>query len=129
MIAYGSLLTDGQIQELIKTIRQLEPAQAETSPTSPVLPSFANDIVPILEADCIICHGSLGGWDGSSYDAVINSGDNGPAVIAGDAENSLLAQKLLDTQEIGTVMPPGGILAEDVIQLFIDWINEGAPDN
>ncbi|MEJ2448362.1 MAG: hypothetical protein P8Y37_10565, partial [Anaerolineales bacterium] len=93
------------------------------------VPSFANDILPILEEDCAICHGSLGGWDASSYESVINSGDNGPVVIPGDPDNSLLAQKLLDNQEIGGVMPPGGKLPDPIIQLFLDWIAAGAPDN
>lgn len=129
MIAFNSLLTDGQIQELIEIIRQLAEEPAETPATTPDLPSFTNDIMPILEAECNVCHGTFGGWDGSSYDSVINSGDNGPAVIPGDVDNSLLAQKLLDTQEIGTVMPPGGKLADDLIQLFLNWIKEGAPNN
>ena len=129
MIAFGSLLTDDQIQELIEIIRQLEPELTESSITPSGPPSFSADIVPILEADCNACHGTLGGWDGSTYNSVINSGDNGPAVIPGDAENSLLAQKLLDTQETGTVMPPAGKLADDVIQIFLNWIRAGAPDN
>lgn len=129
MIAYGSLFSDQQIQELIKIIRQLVPGTSDSSTTVPDLPSFANDIVPILEADCVVCHGTLGGWDGSSYDTVINSGDNGPAVIRGDTENSLLIQKLRNTQEFGALMPPAGKLADNLIQLFLDWIDGGALDN
>jgi len=133
MIAFGSLLTDEQILELIEAIRKLVPEPEESTSLEPSpIPestSFATDIVPILEKECSVCHGALGGWDGSSYDSVINSGDNGPAVLPGDAENSLLAQKLLDTQELGAVMPPAGKLPEDVIQLFQNWINQGAPNN
>ena len=76
-----------------------------------------------------MCHGTLGGWDGSSYETVINSGDNGPAVIPGDAENSLLILKIMSTQELGAVMPPAGKLPDNIIQLFLTWINEGALDN
>ena len=130
MIAFGSLLSDEQIQELIEIIRQFDTdLEVTVSPPPLALPSFAADIVPVLKADCIICHGSLGGWDGNTYNSVINSGDNGPAVIAGDVENSLLAQKLLDTQEVGTLMPPAGKLADDIIQLFLNWIEGGALDN
>jgi len=135
MIAFSGLLTEAQMEDLITVIRDLEPQPEETAGTEETaetgsgVPSFANDIRPILEEDCAICHGSLGGWDASSYESVINSGDNGPVVIPGDPDNSLLAQKLLDTQEIGGVMPPGGKLPESIIQLFIDWIAAGAPDN
>jgi hypothetical protein len=60
---------------------------------------------------------------------VINSGNNGPAVIPGDAENSLLAQKILGTHTIGTIMPPGGTLPDEEILLILDWIDAGAPEN
>jgi len=129
MIAFNSLLTDGQILELIEVIRQFGSVSEESSSTVPDLPSFANDIMPILEAECNVCHGTFGGWDGSSYDTVINSGDNGPAVIPGDVENSLLAQKLLNTQELGGVMPTVGRLPDDTIQIFLNWIDSGAPNN
>jgi hypothetical protein len=60
---------------------------------------------------------------------VIGGGDHGPAVIPGDLEGSLLAQKLLGTQTEGAVMPPGGKLPQSQIQLILDWIAAGAPDN
>jgi mono/diheme cytochrome c family protein len=128
MIAFSSLLTNTQIENLVKLIRDLASSE-ESGNNGSSIPSFSADILPILVAECNICHGSLGGWDGSSYDSVINSGDNGPAVIPGDAANSLLAQKLLDTQQIGGLMPPAGKLDADLIQLFLDWIIAGAPDN
>ena len=129
MIAFGRLFNDEQIQELVLVIRNLESSSNGSSPDVSEVPSFTMDLVPILEKDCLICHGTLGGWDGSSYDLVLNSGDNGPAVIPGDAQNSLLVQKLQDTQTQGGVMPPGGKLGDNLIQLFINWINAGAPNN
>ncbi|MDH3471292.1 MAG: c-type cytochrome [Acidimicrobiia bacterium] len=88
-------------------------------------PSFA-EVQEILQADCSACHGAFGGWSAADYDSVVESGDNGPAVIPGDADNSLLAQKLLGTQSSGSVMPPGGSLADSDIQVIIDWIEAGA---
>ena len=73
-----------------------------------------------------MCHGSLGGWDASSYDKVMTTGDHSPVVIANDVSGSLLAQKLLGKQTIGGVMPPGGQLSEAEIQLILDWITAGA---
>ena len=70
----------------------------------------------------------MGGWDATSYQSVINSGDNGPTVIPGDPQNSLLAQKLLGTQTVGTIMPPGGKLSDELIQIIIIWITAGAPE-
>ena len=88
-------------------------------------PSFA-DVQQVLQPNCSACHGAAGGWSAVDRDSVVNSGDNGPAVIPGDAEGSILAQKLLGTQTFGTVMPPGGGLSESDVQLIIDWIAGGA---
>jgi cytochrome c oxidase cbb3-type subunit 3 len=125
MIAWGDILSADQIQSLVSYIRQLgENAPAQSGP-----PSFKTDLLPILTPKCIPCHGSMGGWDASSYATFMSSGDNAPVVIAGDADNSLLIHKLQGTQSEGGLMPPGGKLPDSEIQLFIDWINAGAPDN
>jgi hypothetical protein len=59
----------------------------------------------------------------------MNSGDNAPVIIAGDAEHSLLAQKLQGTQQTGSLMPPSGALPADQIQIILDWIAAGALDD
>jgi mono/diheme cytochrome c family protein len=126
MIAWGEILSTDQIALLVETIRSfyesgIEQPQGESS--------FGMDVLPILDAKCKICHGSLGGWDGTSYDAVMTSGDNAPTVIPGDAENSLLAQKLLGTQTSGSMMPTSGLLPSSEIQVILDWITAGAKNN
>lgn len=60
------------------------------------------------------------------YDSFVDSGDNGPVVLPGDPDGSVLAQKLLGTQTSGSIMPPSGALPPDEIQLVIDWISAGA---
>jgi mono/diheme cytochrome c family protein len=129
MIGWGEVLTAEQIQQLVDFIRSLQPVEADATPTEVSAPLFAADIAPILEAECGACHGTLGGWDASSYTAVMETGDHAPVVIPGDPENSLLAQKLLGTQAEGTIMPPGSPLPQAEIQLILDWILAGAPDN
>jgi mono/diheme cytochrome c family protein len=132
MISWGDLLSPDTIQELTDFILSLEESEAgagaEPQPT-PGFSSFAEDVMPIFEAKCVPCHGSMGGWDGANYDAVMDSGDNAPTVIPGDAENSILAQKITDTQTYGAVMPPGGKMTNAEIQIILDWISAGAPDN
>ena len=88
-----------------------------------------NDVLPIFDDQCATCHGNLGGWDGSSYERVMTTGNNAPVVIPGDADNSLLAQKILGTHSEGAIMPPAGMMDDDVIQIILDWINAGAQDN
>jgi len=128
MIGWGDVLSAEQIQQLVLLIRQFSSTSDSDQPTSAAV-SFSTDVMPIFEADCIACHGSLGGWDASSYDSVMESGNNAPVVIPGDAENSLLAQKMVGTQTVGNIMPPAGLLPEDEIQVILDWIEEGALDN
>lgn len=134
MIGWGEILSADQIQDLVDFIIKMESmdqeARAEPSPTSSSTgeTTFAADVLPIFETKCTFCHGELGGWDASSYDAVMTTGDNAPVVIPGDPENSLLAQKLLGTQTEGTIMPPGGKLPDDEIQIVLDWIEAGAPE-
>lgn len=126
MIGWGEVLTGEQIDQLVAYIRELG-GRTPVATAGPV--SFAIDVLPIFEANCVICHGSLGGWDGSSYEAAMNTGDNAPVVIPGDAEGSLLAQKLLGTQAQGGIMPPAGKLAAADIQIILQWIAAGAQDN
>jgi hypothetical protein len=70
----------------------------------------------------------MGGWDASSYQSVMTTGNNAPTVIPGNVADSLLAQKLLGTQVEGTIMPPSGKLTDDEIQIILDWIAAGAPE-
>jgi mono/diheme cytochrome c family protein len=97
MVPWGEILTSDQIQQLVIFIRTLD---TESVVPTPEGVSFVRDIVPIFEASCAGCHGALGGWDASTYGSVVNSGDNGPTVIPGDAESSLLAQKVLGTHTL-----------------------------
>ncbi len=126
MIAWGEILTSDQIVQIVTYLRQFGSGDAATASGAP---SFSSAVLPIFEAKCTMCHGSMGGWDGTSYQATINTGDNAPVVIPGDADGSLLAQKLIGTHKTGTIMPPGAKLPDSELQLILDWIASGAPDN
>lgn len=88
-------------------------------------PSFA-DVQQILQSNCAGCHGTIGGWSAADHSSVVNSGDSGPAVIPGDPDASILAQKLLDTQTFGTRMPPSRALDPSDIEIVLAWIAAGA---
>jgi hypothetical protein len=94
-----------------------------------VAPSFGNDVLPIFIEYCVICHGSAGNWDSTSYEAVMTSGDHAPVVIPGDPEESSLAQRILGTQTEGGLMPPAGRIPGEMIDVILDWIMAGALDN
>jgi mono/diheme cytochrome c family protein len=128
MIGWGDILSAEQIQGLVEFIRSFRSSTTTGQPPAEEV-SFSADVMPIFDADCIVCHGSFGGWDASTFNSVMTSGNNAPVVISGDAENSLLAQKILGTQTIGAIMPPAGSLPEDEIQVILNWIDSGALDN
>jgi mono/diheme cytochrome c family protein len=129
MIGWGEILSSQQIDQVVAYIRELGGLAVGATPTASGPPAFAQDVFPILQARCGACHGTFGGWDASTYDSVINSGENGPAVVPGDAEGSLLAQKLLGQQTQGSAMPPGGSMPQQELQRILDWIALGAPNN
>lgn len=99
---------------------------APTTTAAAAAPTFA-EVMQVLQPNCGACHGNLGGWSAADYDSVVNSGNNGPAVIPGDPEGSVLAQKMLGTHTFGSIMPPGGALPDADVQLIVDWIAGGAP--
>jgi mono/diheme cytochrome c family protein len=57
----------------------------------------------------------------------METGDHAPVIVPGDADASLLVQKLRNTQPEGGSMPPGGSTLSDAdIALIVEWINSGA---
>ncbi len=125
MIAWGEILSTRQIEELVGHIRTLS---GEGPPPSSGSPTFVDDVLPIFQASCTACHGSLGGWTGTTYNDALNSGAGSPTIVPGDPDNSRLVQSLIGTHPDGVVMPPSGSLSEADIQIIIDWIAAGAPE-
>ncbi len=131
MLAFGSILSQDQTQGLVDIIRQFPPAQTAAAPTptsQPESPTYDTDIRPIFQKYCQMCHGTFGGWDSSTYQKVMTTGDHAPVIILGDVAKSILAQKLQGNSTFGGIMPPGGKLPDAVIQTILEWIEAGAPE-
>ena len=129
MIGVAGVFSDDQIRQLVSFIRNLKAGSAGTGTPSGSA-TFSAQVLPILQAKCQLCHNSsmqFGGWDASSYESIMTSGDNSPVVIAGDTTNSLLAQRIQGIK--GTLMPPSGSLSQEEIQVILDWIAAGAPND
>jgi mono/diheme cytochrome c family protein len=126
MMAWGGILSPDKINLVVSFIRSFHTAVSGTSQPGPF---FARDVMPIIQAKCAACHGSLGGWNATSYSSFMTSGTHAPVVIPGNALQSLLIQKLNGTQTSGVAMPPGGKLTDSEIQIIINWIMAGALDN
>ena len=57
----------------------------------------------------------------------MTTGNNGPVIIPGDVSNSILAQLVSGTG--GSIMPPTGKMSDAEVQVILDWIATGAPEN
>ncbi len=90
---------------------------------------FAQSIRPVLEANCLRCHGGgviRSGLDLSTRAGLLQGGDKGLAVVSRNAEASALYKRV--RHELQPGMPfQGEKLPEEVIARIGDWINAGAP--
>ena len=90
---------------------------------------FEEDVAMILAKRCVECHNSKdpkGGLDLSSKNGMLQGGDAGQAVIAGDAEGSYL----LDRIQSGEMPPPSRGESQKLpaveINSLMQWISGGA---
>jgi hypothetical protein len=90
---------------------------------------FRDRIAPLLTAQCLDCHGgrwTRSGFDVSTREALLRGGDEGVAVVPGNAKGSRFIQFL--THELSPGMPyKKDKLSAEEIALFARWIDAGAP--
>jgi mono/diheme cytochrome c family protein len=134
MPGVGHMFTADQVNKLIVLVAGPEPAAGTaagpTTPAAAATVSFKNDVLPIFQAKCSMCHNAtttFGGWDSSTYTSATTSGTKKSAIVPGNADNSPMLQLLMNTN--GVLMPPTGSLSDVEIQKIKDWINAGALDN
>ncbi len=117
-------LAPGLLTTLIVLL--LASSAAADSPEPAV--SFEREIRPILKASCFQCHGEAGeikgGLDVRLVRLLTDGGHSGPAIVAGDREESYLFQRIRDGE-----MPPDRShhLTEPQIELIGRWLDAGAP--
>jgi hypothetical protein len=90
---------------------------------------FEAKIRPVLVENCFKCHtGKKPKADLllDSRAAMFKGSDNGPAVVTGEPDKSLL-MKAIRYEDANLRMPPKGKLADAVIADFAEWIRRGAP--
>ena len=105
---------------------QIPMAQLEAIPQADI--SYSKDVYPILESRCGKCH--MGSFTSENlnmetYDSLMAGSQNGVVIVAGNAKESLLARKILK----GEMPKRGPKLTPAQVQIIIDWINAGAPNN
>ncbi|MEN3941133.1 PSD1 and planctomycete cytochrome C domain-containing protein [Prosthecobacter sp. SYSU 5D2] len=93
---------------------------------------FEKKVRPILVERCYECHSAEGGKTKGnlavdSKNALLQGGDNGPALVAGNADKSLIIEairyKNRDMQ-----MPPKSALPAAELKILETWVERGAPD-
>jgi hypothetical protein len=109
------------------------PAWSEpNSPAAAISPEaaefFEKQVRPALVTHCYECHGEKkqrGGLRVDSREFLLQGTDNGPALVAGNPDQSRLIQAIRHEGELK--MPPKGKLPGEVIDLLTAWVKQGAP--
>ena len=91
----------------------------------------------IFNISCLVaCHDGIreAGLELTSWETLMEGGDNGPVIISGNAEESPLVWSVEGHDALGvpvSLMPPVGFpqLNGTAIRLIKDWIDQGAKNN
>ena len=93
---------------------------------------FEKQVRPVLANNCFACHAKarMGGLQLDSREHLMKGGQDGPVVVPGDPEKSLLIQAVRKTHE-RIKMPPQGKLSDREVDDLAAWVREGAvwPDS
>ncbi len=116
----------GNLSRRLGTVVFTALAAIHIGPASAASPTFENDVLPIFEANCVVCHGADSpqkGLDLRTAATIRRGGESGAAIQPGHAEESLLLSKIATG-----VMPPGeGRLEPDEIERVRLWIEGMEP--
>ena len=105
---------------------------------APVDVSYQEHIQDVIfNLSCLVaCHDSArqAGLELTSWETLMEGGDNGPVVEIGNAEASPLVWSVEGRNDLGisvSLMPPAGFpqLNGTEIRLIKDWIDQGAKNN
>lgn len=105
------------------------PARQPSTPEQ--IEFFEQHIRPILVHHCYECHGakkSKGGLRVDYRDGLLAGGDSGPALLPGQAGESLLIQSIAHRHDDYKMPKDRPKLPESVIGNFITWVQQGAAD-
>lgn len=99
-------------------------------PTAVADASFAS-IQPILSARCVSCHAGSKAADGldlSSYEGLMKGKSDGPVVVAGKPDQSLIIAAIRGEKGVKRMPLRGSPLDEAQIQAFERFVAEGAKE-
>lgn len=140
--SYGGELGPGEMEAIVTFMRYTWddraelPAEAAQASAIPALgpdevPSYDVHIQPIVKRYCISCHRegkTNNNYFMTSYDEMINSGDNAPNLVAGDMLCNTMRMLNREDIDAGGPMPPTKALKPELIDIFMRWIMGGMPE-
>ena len=92
---------------------------------------FESKIRPVLVAECYECHDAKkqkGDLRLDYRDGLLKGGEEGAAIIPGDAKKSILIQSMDYSHETLQMPKKRPKLDAKIIADFAEWVNRGAPD-
>src|SRR4051812_41608482 len=103
--------------------------QEMAAPTAQQIEFFEASIRPVIFGVCAECHvdDDKGGLSLASRAAMMKGGDNGPAIIPGDAAKSRLIRMIRHEDGLKPMPKGEDKLSPAVIAAFEQWIAQGAP--
>jgi hypothetical protein len=104
-------------------------AAADLKPAD--LEFFESKIRPVLVAECYECHDAKkqkGDLRLDYRDGLLKGGEEGAAIIPGNAKKSILIQSMDHSHETLQMPKKRPKLDANIVADFIEWINRGAPD-
>lgn len=95
---------------------------------------YLREIKPLLKTKCWACHGPLKQESGLRLDAgslLLKGGESGPAIVREHAEQSLLIERISETDKSLRMPPEGEPLTSQQVKLIAEWVQSGArfPDD
>ncbi|MBK7877078.1 MAG: PSD1 domain-containing protein [Planctomycetes bacterium] len=112
-----------------------KPATTETKPerepTAEEVAFFESKVRPVLASNCYECHSATAsklraGLRVDGLEHLLAGGASGPAIVPGNADDSLMIQAVRRTSA-DLEMPPKTTLAEDAVKDLERWVAMGAP--
>ena len=105
------------------------PPTSEESASQESIRHFETSVRPLLIEQCQKCHGETKQWANlrlDSREAMLKGGDNGPVIVPGKPDESMLIRAVKHVDE-NLKMPEEGKLTDAQIDALVKWVEQGAP--
>lgn len=110
-------LTSTPLPTLAPTATPAPTAEGATQPTT-----WDGGIASMFDDKCSACHGASGGLNLGSYQSAVAGGGSGPGIVPGSPDSSQIVIVQMDGNHPGQFSP-------DELDMIIQWIASGAPEN